>query len=257
MVAAQHRLAAEAGARILRAGGNAVDAAIATALAVGVVEPWLSGIGGGGFMLLRTAHDGQVHAIDFGMMAAQRLDVARYAITAGPRPRLVPVAEGRWRPQHQRPRVDLRSRSGRGIRPRGRTLRPAAVARAGRAGRCVGRSRHAGRLVCVALDRGRCRRARAVSAEPRDLPPRRARAGDARARRRAAPAQSRAGAHLAPPRRSRPARLLRGRDRALDRRRSGRPMRDRRRRPRRLPGAAGRARNARLSRHAALLRCRA
>ena len=84
VVAAQHRLAAEAGARILRAGGNAVDAAIAAALAVGVVEPWLSGIGGGGFMLLRTAHDGQVHGIDFGMVAAQRLDVARYAITAGP-----------------------------------------------------------------------------------------------------------------------------------------------------------------------------
>jgi gamma-glutamyltranspeptidase/glutathione hydrolase len=83
VVAAQHRLAAEAGARILRDGGNAVDAAVAAALAVGVVEPWLSGIGGGGFMLLRTASDRQVHAIDFGMVAPQRLDVSRYAITDG------------------------------------------------------------------------------------------------------------------------------------------------------------------------------
>jgi gamma-glutamyltranspeptidase / glutathione hydrolase len=83
VVTAQHRLAAEAGARILRDGGNAVDAAIAAALAVGVVEPWLSGIGGGGFMMVRTAHDGAVHGIDFGMVAARRLDVSRYAITAG------------------------------------------------------------------------------------------------------------------------------------------------------------------------------
>src|ERR1700752_2896512 len=83
VVAAQHRLAAEAGARILAQGGNAVDAAIAAALAVGVVEPWLSGIGGGGFMLVRTAHDGAVHGIDFGMVAARRLDVSRYRIIDG------------------------------------------------------------------------------------------------------------------------------------------------------------------------------
>jgi gamma-glutamyltranspeptidase/glutathione hydrolase len=83
VVAAQHRLAAEAGARVLRDGGNAVDAAVAAALAVGVVEPWLSGIGGGGFMLVRTAHDGKVHGIDFGMVAAQRLDASRYRITEG------------------------------------------------------------------------------------------------------------------------------------------------------------------------------
>ena len=83
VVAAQHRLAAEAGARILAQGGNAIDAAIAAALAVGVVEPWLSGIGGGGFMLVRTAHDGQVHGIDFGMIAPRRLDVSRYPLIDG------------------------------------------------------------------------------------------------------------------------------------------------------------------------------
>lgn len=83
VVAAQHRLAAEAGARILARGGNAIDAAIAAALAVGVVEPWLSGIGGGGFMMVRTAKDNHVHGIDFGMMAPRRLDPSRYALVGG------------------------------------------------------------------------------------------------------------------------------------------------------------------------------
>ncbi len=52
MVTANHVLAAEAGAQILASGGNAVDAAIATSLALGVVEPSSSGIGGRGYMVI-------------------------------------------------------------------------------------------------------------------------------------------------------------------------------------------------------------
>ncbi|MSO77890.1 MAG: gamma-glutamyltransferase [Alphaproteobacteria bacterium] len=81
MVAAQHHLAAKAGADILAAGGNAVDAGVATALAIGGVEPWNSGIGGCGCMLVYVAAERRTHVVDFLTLAPKRLDPGRYPLT--------------------------------------------------------------------------------------------------------------------------------------------------------------------------------
>jgi gamma-glutamyltranspeptidase/glutathione hydrolase len=83
LVAAQNPEAAAAGAAILARGGNAVDAALATAFALGTVEPWMSGIGGGGTMLIYRAEAREVYAIDYTMNAPKRLDPARYPVTGG------------------------------------------------------------------------------------------------------------------------------------------------------------------------------
>ncbi len=64
MVATEQRLATQAGIDVLKAGGNAVDAAVAVGYALAVVDPCCGNIGGGGFMLIRM-HNGRERFIDF------------------------------------------------------------------------------------------------------------------------------------------------------------------------------------------------
>jgi gamma-glutamyltranspeptidase/glutathione hydrolase len=65
MVVSAHPLGSEAGVAMLRKGGNAVDAAVATTFAISVVEPFSAGIGGGGFLLLHLPQTGEMKALDF------------------------------------------------------------------------------------------------------------------------------------------------------------------------------------------------
>ena len=69
MVVSQRKIASEVGAEILREGGNAVDAAVATALALAVVLPRAGNLGGGGFMLVYSEELKKTIAIDYREMA--------------------------------------------------------------------------------------------------------------------------------------------------------------------------------------------
>src|SRR5262245_16796047 len=82
-VTAGHPLGARVGADILRQGGNAVDAAVATAFAMAVVEPFMSCLAGGGSMLIHRPRTGSSVALDFNVEAPQRAHARMYRLGEG------------------------------------------------------------------------------------------------------------------------------------------------------------------------------
>ncbi|MHA1563898.1 MAG: gamma-glutamyltransferase family protein [Alphaproteobacteria bacterium] len=96
LVAAQSARAATVGAKILATGGNAVDAAVATGFALGVCEPWMSGIGGCGYMVVHLAGEGRTHVVDFSTVSPGELDPGRYGLVGGTTPGMFtwPAVEG-------------------------------------------------------------------------------------------------------------------------------------------------------------------
>src|SRR5215470_11385593 len=83
MVAAEHPVGARVGARVLERGGNAVDAAVATAFAMTVVEPFMSTIAGSGTMLVHSARRGETVALDFNGCAPMRAHASMFRTTSG------------------------------------------------------------------------------------------------------------------------------------------------------------------------------
>ncbi len=85
MVATKHPIAAEVGAEVLARGGNAVDAAVTAALVLGVVEPFMSGIGGGGYLVVHRP-DGMSAVVDFGMIAPRAAHATMFPLVPGENP---------------------------------------------------------------------------------------------------------------------------------------------------------------------------
>ena len=171
IVASQSRRAAEVGAQVLAAGGDCVDAIVATTFALNVLEPWNSGIGGGGAMVLYRAKENRYEVIDYGMCAPQSLRAVRLSAQRRRRSvRSVSLATGEGRPQHPRPRRDRcarrRRRHGGGASP----PRQNAVEGSGRAGCLARRRRPAGRLVDHADDHSFGRRSPALSRKRGNIP---------------------------------------------------------------------------------------
>jgi gamma-glutamyltranspeptidase/glutathione hydrolase len=81
IVVAQNREAAEAGVSILKAGGNAADAAVATAFALSALEPWNSGLGGVGFAIVLAAGEKSARVVDFGPVSGHRTHISDYPLT--------------------------------------------------------------------------------------------------------------------------------------------------------------------------------
>jgi gamma-glutamyltranspeptidase/glutathione hydrolase len=100
MVASAHFLASVAGLRILQQGGNAIDAAVATAAALNVAEPYMSGIGGDGYMLIYSAKERRLRVLDYVAPSAEAATPLAFASPAekehGPKSPLIPGACAGW-----------------------------------------------------------------------------------------------------------------------------------------------------------------
>ena len=100
MVASAHPLASVAGLRILMDGGNAIDAAVATAAALNVAEPYMSGIGGVGYMHIYSAREGEHRILDYVGLTPAAARIELYDEDAkkdrGPLSPLVPGSCGGW-----------------------------------------------------------------------------------------------------------------------------------------------------------------
>jgi gamma-glutamyltranspeptidase/glutathione hydrolase len=101
VVAGAHGLAATAGLRVLMEGGNAVDGAVAVAAALNVVEPFMSGLGGGGgFMMFHEGKTGTIHGLDYLGLTPAASDPSVFsdieAISADVRSSVVPGMLGGW-----------------------------------------------------------------------------------------------------------------------------------------------------------------
>src|SRR5260370_3342814 len=100
VVASQSGTAARVGAAVLQAGGSAVDAVVATAFALAAVEPWNSGLGGIGVMVVHQGGADRAEVGDFGPGAPHRLHPAAFPLTRDMRTELVT-----WPPRREDPNM--------------------------------------------------------------------------------------------------------------------------------------------------------
>ncbi len=75
--------AVRAGAEMLASGGNAIDAAVTTAFAIGVAEPWMNGLGGGGFLVAWLARERRAIAIEYPMISPSGATPSMYRLAGG------------------------------------------------------------------------------------------------------------------------------------------------------------------------------